>query len=142
MAEIPLTSANAGAKPHLVKLVSTRAQTDFDVGQTLAIGDLSERHGKKLVPTREVTGPIVAIVAFNTAAKLFGMNPIQDFTENRLFGAHGASLASRLLRKMTKPSPNRSHQFSYANPSKSATSNRDSLSQPDENERICSISRL
>jgi hypothetical protein len=109
----------------------TRAQTDFDVGQTLAISDLSERHGKKLVPTGEVTDPIVAVVALDTAAKLLGVNPIHDLTENRLFGAHDASLASRLLLKMTKPSSNRSHQFSCANHAKSTTSQRDRRSKPD-----------
>lgn len=52
-----------------------------------------------------------------------------------LIGTHDASLASLLLREMTKPSSNRSHQFSYTNHSKSATSNKDSLSKPDDGDR-------
>jgi hypothetical protein len=62
------------------------------------------------------------------------MNPIHDLTENRLFGAHDASLASLLLRKMTKPSSNRSHQFASASPSQSTTSNRERLSKPDDSD--------
>jgi hypothetical protein len=95
---------------------------------------LSERHGQELIPAGELTDSIVAVVALDTAAELFGMNPIHDLTENRLFGAHDASLASLLLRKMTKPSSNRSHQFASASPSQSTTSNRERLSKPDDSD--------
>jgi hypothetical protein len=69
----------------------------------------------------------------DTAAKLLGVNPIHDLTENGLFGAHDASLASPLLWKTPKPRSHRSHQFSYASHPKSATSQRDRPSKPDGN---------
>jgi hypothetical protein len=38
---------------------------------------------------------------------------------------------------MTKPSSNRSHQFSYANHAKSTTSQRDRRSKPDGSALLC-----
>ncbi len=100
---------DGGTKAQVIELVLPRAQADFDVGQAISVSDLREGHGQELIPTREVTNPIVAVVAVDATAKLFAMNPVHDLTENRLFGAHSASLALAVLRKNAKRSRNRSH---------------------------------
>ena len=93
---------DGGTKAQPIELVLTRAQADFDVGQAVPGSDLCERHGKKLIPAREVTNPTVAVVALDATAKLFGMNPFHDLTENRSFGTHSGSLALPLLQKNAK----------------------------------------
>src|SRR5215211_3823667 len=51
----------------MIKLVTLRCETNFDVAQALAISKLSERHGEKLIPTRERTHTLVAPIARHTA---------------------------------------------------------------------------
>jgi hypothetical protein len=51
------------AKPHVVQPPSMRAQVDFDVGQVLAVGQLSEGHGEDLVQTGEVLDIVFAVVS-------------------------------------------------------------------------------
>jgi hypothetical protein len=60
------------------------------------------------------------------------MNPVHDLTENRLFGAHSASLALAVLRKNAKQSRNRSHRFYRATRSYCALSSKRLPSQPDD----------
>jgi hypothetical protein len=86
-------------------------QPHFYVRQALAVSDLSKRHGKELVLTREVMNPVVAVVAVGTSAKLFAMNPVHDLTENRFFGAHSSSLALPVLQTNSKLSRNRHTAF-------------------------------
>src|ERR1035438_7145048 len=103
---------HARPKAHSIELVGSCTQADFDVRQAFSIGELREGHGKELIPTREAINLIVASVAVDTAAKLFGMNPVGQLRKNQFSSGHNASLASCLLVKMTKPSRNRSHRFS------------------------------
>jgi hypothetical protein len=86
-------------------------QPHFYVRQALAVSDLSKRHGKELILTREVMNPVVAVVAVGTSAKLFAMNPVHDLTENRFFGAHSSSLALPVLQTNSKLSRNRHTAF-------------------------------
>src|ERR1019366_2685369 len=81
-------------KAHPIELVGTCPQADFDVRQTLSISELCEGHGEELIPTRKTTNLVVASVAVDTAAKLFGMNPVGQLRKNQLSGRHNASLAS------------------------------------------------
>jgi hypothetical protein len=118
-------------KTQPIELVVARAQADFYVGQAIPVSDLRERHGKELIPTREVTNPIVALIAVDATAKLFAMNPVHDLRENGLFGSHSVSLAPTVLRKNAKRSQNQSHRFCYANHSFSNPFSKRRLSQPD-----------
>jgi hypothetical protein len=127
-------SAYGRTKAQPIELVWTRAQADFDVGQAISVSYLGESHGQELVPTREVTNPIVALIAVDTTAKLFAMNPVHDLTENRLFGAHWASLALPVLRKSAKRSQNRSHHFHCVTLSGHALSSKRHLSKPDDSD--------
>lgn len=51
---------------------------------TLPIGDLGKGHGEKLIPAREATHFIVAVVASNTPPKLFGGGSIPSIGRRRL----------------------------------------------------------
>jgi hypothetical protein len=90
---------DGGAEAHAIEFVWARTQADFYVGQAFPVSDLSEGHGQELIPAREAADPMVAVVAVDTTAKLFAMNPVHDLTENRLFGSHWASLALPVLQK-------------------------------------------
>ena len=57
------------AKAHVVELGGLTAQTGFDVAQTLAIGQLGERHTQKLVETSEVFDLVLSVVASDTSAE-------------------------------------------------------------------------
>ena len=57
------------SKAHVVELGGLAAQTGFDVAQTLAIGQLGERHAQKLVETSEVFDLVLSVVASDTSAK-------------------------------------------------------------------------
>src|SRR4051794_3347575 len=46
----------------VIELVTLRAETDFDVAQAFAISKLRESHSQELVPTRERTNTLVAVV--------------------------------------------------------------------------------
>jgi hypothetical protein len=70
---------------------------------------MRERHGQELIPTREVANAVVADVALDAAAKLFGVNPFNVLGENRFSGSHFDSVALSLLRKNRKRSSSRSH---------------------------------
>src|ERR1022692_3967310 len=128
------TVGDGRTKAHPIELVWARTQADFYVRQAIPVSDLGEGHGQELVPTGEVTNPIVALVAVDTTAKLFAMNPVHDLTENWLFGAHAASLAPPVLRKNHKRSRNQSHRSCCANRSYSNPSSKRRLPQPDDSE--------
>jgi hypothetical protein len=121
---------------HVIELVGPRAQTDFDVCQAISISDLREGHGQELIPTREVTNRVVAVVALDAAAKLFGMNPLHDLSKNRFSGAHFDSLAWSLLEENRKQSSCRSHHFCGATYSFSNHFNNRYAAEPDDSELI------
>src|ERR1035438_6171468 len=83
-----------GATGARKQLVGTCPQADFDVRQAFSIGELREGHGEELIPTRKATNLVVASVAVDTAAKLFGMNPVGQLRKNQFSSGHNASLAS------------------------------------------------
>jgi hypothetical protein len=89
----------------------------------ISIGQLREGHGQELIPTREVTNAVVALVAADATAKLLAVHPIHDLTENRLFRAHSGILASAVLRKNAKQRRNRSHPTYCVNRSFSTSFN-------------------
>jgi len=62
-------SRHLAAKAHVVELGGLTAQTSFDVAQTLAIGQLRERHAQKLIETCEVFDLVLSIVSSDTSAE-------------------------------------------------------------------------
>jgi hypothetical protein len=84
------------SESQVVELVAARAQTNFYIFKTLAIGDLSKGHGEKLIPAREATNLVVAVVTSDTPPKLFGVDPFHQLSENSFSRIHGRSLASKI----------------------------------------------
>ena len=95
----------------MIELVAARVQADFQVGQTLTVGYLSEGHRQELLPTRETQNLVVTAVTDDTTAELLGMNPGHDLSEDVFSNMHFESLAGNLLREMPKSRSNRSHLF-------------------------------
>ena len=93
---------DGGAKTQSIEWVLTRAKANFNVRQAISISQLREAHGQKLIPAREPTNPIVAVVALDTTPELFRMDPSHELRENRLFGVHSSSVAPALLGKTPK----------------------------------------
>src|ERR1035438_309936 len=81
-------------KAHPIELVGTCPQAAFDVRQAFSIGELREGHSEELIPTWKTTNLVVASVAVDTAAKLFGMNPVGQLRKNQFSSGHNASRAS------------------------------------------------
>ena len=61
---------DAAAKAEMIAFGPQRAETGFDVTQTLAIGQLGERHGQKLLPAGQSTQAGIASIPLHAAAKL------------------------------------------------------------------------
>jgi hypothetical protein len=64
------TPSNDTAKPRMVKFFVEGVETDFDVSQALAIGQLSESHAEKLIETREAANPPIAVIANDASVEL------------------------------------------------------------------------
>ena len=83
----------------MIELIAARTEADFNVGQTLAISNLSERHGEELIPAREAMRSVVAMIASDTTPELFRMNPRHELSKYRCFCRHpedfGGSPAER-----------------------------------------------
>ena len=64
-----ITRNGLATKAHVVQPSGLGAQIDLDVAKGLAIGQLSERHGKELVQAREVLDLVFAPMIGHTATK-------------------------------------------------------------------------
>src|SRR5262247_1632595 len=73
-----------------IEMLLVRGQTYFNVAQTFAIGQLSEGHRQKLLPTGEPSNTLVAIVASHADVEIVVGNELQDLTEDSLFLAHAS----------------------------------------------------
>ncbi len=76
----------SGAKSQVIELFRHRAETRFDVAQTLAIGKLGEGHAEDLVPAGELFHPLVADVAPDQPPKSVPRQMVHELNE------HGVSL--------------------------------------------------
>ena len=83
----------------MIKLLATRAQADFDVGETLSESHLSKAHRKELLPTREVTHFVVTLVTSHTTTELFGVDPFHDLVENSLAEMHERIVGKKNLKE-------------------------------------------
>jgi hypothetical protein len=73
----------------MVKLGLLGAQTGFDVAETGAVGELSERQTEELIPSRENFDVAVAPVSVDADLKLVSRNELHELSENRLTRVHG-----------------------------------------------------
>src|SRR5215467_9047768 len=62
----------------MIKLFAVCIQTDDDIAQTFAIGQLCKSHCQKMFPTRQLSHAPIAIVTTNTTAESL----VVDETEN------------------------------------------------------------
>jgi hypothetical protein len=58
------------AKTGVVKFLVKSVETDFDVAQALAIGQLSERHAEKLIEAGEAATPSIAVITSDATVEL------------------------------------------------------------------------
>ena len=63
-------SRDPAAESHVVQLVADRSQTRLDVAKAFAIGELSEGHRQKLVPTRQLPMVAVTVIASHALLKI------------------------------------------------------------------------
>jgi len=83
----------------VIKLLATRAQADFDVGQTLSESHLSKAHGKELLPAEKLPHFVVTLVTSHTTTELFGVDPFDDLVENRLAEMHERIVGKKNLKE-------------------------------------------
>ena len=85
------------AKARVVQLAVLYPQTHFDVAQTLAIGQLCERHTQELFPTRQAPHPAVALVAGDAPIELVVRQERGDLCKDGLSLIHCDSPPSNLV---------------------------------------------
>jgi hypothetical protein len=85
---------------HVVQFRPHRSEASFYVAQTLPVSELREGHGQILIPTREPSQPVVAIVTSDTATKI---SIRQESDQLREYGA--AMVHEPLLATPTGSSP-------------------------------------
>ena len=80
------------AKPHVVQPTRLSAKVDFDVAQGLAVGQLREGHGEKLIQAGEVLDLVFATVVGHTAAKRAQWQIEHELRKYELALVHGGFL--------------------------------------------------
>ena len=84
-------ASDGGFETAVIELGTLRPQTDFDVAKAVAIGQLGEGHGQKLVPTRQPSNTAIAIVSLYAAAKFVVGDELHDLGKNGLSLIHANS---------------------------------------------------
>src|SRR5215211_2143652 len=67
----------------MIKLAPLGGETNFDVAQALAMRQLRESHGEKLIPTREGAHTLVAAIARNATIEFFVRNKLDELRHYR-----------------------------------------------------------
>jgi len=78
-------------KAQAVQLGLIRQQTDFDVPQTLAVGQLREGHGAELLGAAQTAHFEIATIPQHNARKAGPRNELHELREQRLAQVHGSS---------------------------------------------------
>jgi hypothetical protein len=81
--------AHWSAEPAVIELAALCCQTNFDVSKALAIGQLGEGHGEKLIPTSEALRVSVPIETLNAPAELVVRKKLHDLSKYGLSLVHG-----------------------------------------------------
>jgi len=84
------------ANPQSIKLAAARAQTNFDVPQTLPVSQLGEGQAEKLIPTGEALHLVVAAMTRHDPAKRVVGNPLGELGKNHFGRRHSRWLYPRL----------------------------------------------
>src|SRR5260370_8839278 len=115
----------------MIQLSTKSTQARFDVAQTLAISELREGHGEKLVPTRKARHPILARITSHTAPKFVNGNEIHQLREHRPASVHLTSLLVPKDGEWGRLNSNRKRLFSLLNSYVPTASQISQNTQPD-----------
>src|ERR1019366_8606543 len=63
-------ASNPTTESHVVELAAHRSQTRLDVAETLAVSELSEGHRQILIPARQTSVVLIAVIAGHTLLEL------------------------------------------------------------------------
>jgi hypothetical protein len=87
--------------PHseVVALAAMGFQSDYQVTQTLAIGELAEHQGKHLVPTREVLHVPVASVFADEVVEVVPVKKPSQLGENVFVNVHLPKVSAKVKSK-------------------------------------------
>jgi hypothetical protein len=72
----------------VVELALLHGQTDFDVAQALAIGQLGERHGEELIPTGQAADAVIAVVPGYAPVELVVRQELGDLRQDGVSVVH------------------------------------------------------
>ena len=86
-------SGHAAAESHVIEFRRHRSQADLNIAKTLAVSQLSEGHGEKLVPARETFDLMAAAIAGDTATELMDRKKIDELSEDGFTDVHRPLLA-------------------------------------------------
>ncbi len=78
-------------KTHVVQLGGLRGQTDLDIAQTFAIGQLGKRQDPKVFGARQCPHPVIAVVTRDESSKGGPWQTIHQLCKQGLADIHGAS---------------------------------------------------
>lgn len=62
----------------MIKFALHGIETGFDISKALPVGELSEGHAQKLIPTGETLDFVVSTISLHTFSELVGRNKIHD----------------------------------------------------------------
>src|SRR5439155_4339671 len=74
---------NLAPEAHMIELGLLSTKTSFDSAETFAIGELSKRQTKELLPAREIFDVAIALVPLDANLKLVGGEEVHELRENR-----------------------------------------------------------
>jgi cobyrinic acid a,c-diamide synthase len=74
----------------MIEFAVLRREAHFDVAQALALGELGESHGEKLIPTRERPHTLVAAIARHAAIEFVVRKKADELRK------HGSTLVQGL----------------------------------------------
>lgn len=98
------------AKAHVVELCGLGRQASFNVAQTLAIGELGERHHPELLGAGQGAYTMVSVVARHNAMKGLPRQEVHDLGEHCLADVHGRLRSKRDRERGRTPHPSSSRR--------------------------------
>ncbi len=87
------TSGDPAAESHVIELRRHSAETGLDIAEALAVGQLSESHGEKLVPAGKAFDFMAAVITDDAATELMDGQEIDKLDENGFTDIHRPLLA-------------------------------------------------
>jgi hypothetical protein len=66
----------------MIEAVTLRSQTDNNIAQALAIGELRKHHAEKLIPTGERLDAMIAMVSCNALAELVHRKIVEQLSKD------------------------------------------------------------